>query len=80
MGAPMIIGKAHNCNDLLRPSPSDIQPLNREPTNAPARHVLTTKPLDHNKWFIREMSIANKNLIYNIKTVSTFSQSTTTEA
>lgn len=48
MQAPIIIGIAHNWNARLRPSPSDIQPLNNEPRSAPARHVLTTKPTDHN--------------------------------
>lgn len=42
--APTIIGKAHNWNALLRPSPSAIQPLNTDPRKAPPRHVLTTKP------------------------------------
>lgn len=42
--APIIIGKAHNWKVLRRPISSAIQPLNRDPIRAPARHVLTTKP------------------------------------
>lgn len=54
MEAPMIIGKAHNWRALLRPRPSDIQPLNIQPTNAPPKHVLTTKPSDNNKRPIKQ--------------------------
>lgn len=66
MQAPIIIGIAHNWNARLRPSPSDIQPLNKEPRSAPARHVLTTKPTDHNKKWSKGdmMSVANKKLIH----------------
>jgi hypothetical protein len=42
--APIIIGKAQSWNALRRPTPSAIQPLNIDPTNAPPRHVLTTRP------------------------------------
>lgn len=81
MEAPIIIGIAHNWKALLRPSPSDIQPLNKELRSAPARHVLTTKP-DHDRGSSEGdfMIIADKNLIYNIGSGSTFSQSTTAEA
>lgn len=42
--APMIIGKAHNWKLLLRPTPSAIHPLNRDPIKAPPKHILTTRP------------------------------------
>lgn len=40
----MIIGKAHNWNALRRPTPSATHPLNRDPTKAPPKDVLTTRP------------------------------------
>lgn len=43
--APIIIGNAHSWNALRCPTPSRIQPLNRDPTKAPPKHVLTTKPV-----------------------------------
>ena len=45
MDAPIIIGNAHSCNALRRPSPSPITPLNRDPRKAPPKDVLTTRPL-----------------------------------
>ena len=43
--APIIMGNAQSCNALRRPTPSAIQPLNRDPRKAPPKHVLTTRPL-----------------------------------
>lgn len=43
--APIIIGNAHSWNALRRPTPSAIQPLNRDPTKAAPKHVLTTRPV-----------------------------------
>ena len=43
--APIIIGNAHSWNALRWPTPSRTQPLNRDPTKAPPKHVLTTKPV-----------------------------------
>nr|AFK44584.1 unknown [Lotus japonicus] len=40
----MIIGNTHNWKLLLRPTPSAIHPLNRDPIKAPPKHILTTRP------------------------------------
>lgn len=48
MEAPMSRGKAHNWKALRRPTPSAIQPLAKHPRKAPARQVLTTKPVYYN--------------------------------
>ena len=38
------MGSADNWKALRRPNPSAIEPLKTQPTKAPPRHALTTKP------------------------------------
>lgn len=72
--APAIMGNAANWKALHRPIPSAIDPLNKHPTRAPPKHILTTSPASKDKsdTHCTHKSQANPS---NLKSKAIFEQS-----